>query len=114
MLKITFLFFYLRIFPDRTLRRIIWVLISINILVVTTFVIAICVSCKPISYSWTQWDGEHIGSCANINALAFSNGGISIALDCLIVALPISNVWKLQLGLKKKIGVMLMLSVGAL
>lgn len=76
--------------------------------------IAIVLACQPITYSWTQWDGEHSGTCKNVNAIAFSNGAISIALDCIIVALPASIVWKLQLGLKKKIGVILMLGVGAL
>jgi hypothetical protein len=77
-------------------------------------VVAVCLVCRPVSYVWNQCDGEHPGHCGNVNALAFSSAGVSIALDIFTLALPITQIWKLHLGLKKKIGVALMFSVGAL
>jgi hypothetical protein len=63
---------------------------------------------------WTSLDGKHQGHCRNNNALAFSHAGVSIVLDLVTLALPIGQIWNLQLKTKKKIGVLLMFSVGAL
>ena len=114
LLKITFLLFYLRIFPGQSFRRILWALIFVNAMTGVTFVIAVCSICRPVSYVWNQWDKEHVGHCGDINALAFANAGISIILDIFTLILPITHIWKLHLGLKKRLGVILMFSVGAL
>ncbi|KAH9204947.1 hypothetical protein DL95DRAFT_255244, partial [Leptodontidium sp. 2 PMI_412] len=113
LLKIAFLLFYLRIFPDRSFRRILWALIFVNAMSGIVFAAAVCLICRPLSYVWNQWDMEHVGQCGDMNALAFANAGVSIVLDIFTLILPITQVWKLQLGLKKKIGVILMFSVGA-
>jgi hypothetical protein len=63
---------------------------------------------------WTGLDGKHKGHCGNNNALAFSHAGVSILFDLAILALPVAQIWGLQLKTKKKIGVLLMFSVGAL
>ena len=60
----------------------------------------------------TQWDGEHQGKCVDVNALAFANAGLCIVLDLVTLGLPISQVVKLQLSLRKKFWVTAMLSVG--
>ena len=73
-----------------------------------------CLVCRPVSFVWNQWDGEHSGHCGNANALVFSNAGVSIVLDAFTLALPITQIWKLHLGLKKRVGIALMFGVGAL
>ncbi|PVH72157.1 hypothetical protein DL98DRAFT_611756, partial [Cadophora sp. DSE1049] len=113
LVKIAFLLFYLRIFPDKKFRRGLWVLIVINAVTGVVFAIAICLVCKPISHAWNLWDMEHVGHCGNINALAFANAGVSIVLDVFTLILPLTQIWSLNLGLKKRIGIMLMFSVGA-
>jgi hypothetical protein len=70
--------------------------------------------CRPISYYWNRWDMEHVGHCWDIQAVAYANAGISIVLDILTLILPITQVWNLHLGLRKRIGVILMFSVGTL
>lgn len=114
LLKIIFLLFYLRIFPDRSFRRILWALIFVNAMAGIIFAVAVCLICRPVSYVWNQWDMEHVGHCGDVNALAFANAGVSIVLDIFTLIFPITQVWKLHLGLKKRIGVILMFSVGAL
>ena len=78
------------------------------------FAVAVCLICRPVSYVWNQWDMEHVGHCGDMNTLAFANAGVSIVLDIFTLILPITQVWKLNLGLKKRIGVTVMFSVGAL
>jgi hypothetical protein len=80
----------------------------------TAFGIAATFVCSPVSFSWTQWDGEHTGKCINNNSLAFSHAAHSILIDFITLSLPFTQIWRLHLAMKKKIGVLLMFSVGAL
>jgi hypothetical protein len=35
------------------------------------------VACRPISFFWTQWDGEHEGHCTNTQLIVYIDGGVS-------------------------------------
>ena len=73
LFKLVLLFFYLRIFLEKKLRNIIWGTIWVDVVFGLTFVVAANFQCRPISYNWQLWDGEHVGTCVNINALAWAN-----------------------------------------
>ena len=112
LLKLTLLFFFLRIFPARKMRHIIWATITFTLLWGMACIIAAIFQCNPISFSWDRWDGEHKGQCVDINALGWSNAAISIVLDVWMLALPLYQVFQLKLSWKKKISVTLMFCVG--
>jgi hypothetical protein len=114
LLKLSLLFFYLRVFPGPKIRRLIWCTIICDILFGLVFIITGIFQCRPISYYWNSWDGEHEGKCVDINALAWANAGISIMLDAWMLGLPMSQVIYLNLHWKKKVGVALMFIVGTL
>ena len=114
LLKLSLLFFYLRIFPSKTVRRLLWATVVITCCFGVAFVVAGIFVCQPISYYWTRWDGEHQGHCINLNALGWSNSAISISLDCWMLAIPLSQLRDLSLDVKKKIGVGLMFCIGTL
>ena len=76
LLKLSFLLFYKRIFPGRTIQKIIWLTILFNTLYGVAFVIAAVFQCHPISYYWTTWDGEHTGRCININAAVWASAAL--------------------------------------
>jgi hypothetical protein len=108
------LFFYLKIFPGPDIRRLLWGTIVFDVIFGLAFLITAIFQCTPISYNWTSWRGEGGGTCINITALAWSNAGISIAVDIWMLALPLFQLRKLQLNWKKKIGVAMMFFVGTL
>ena len=112
-IKIQFLLFYLHIFPDKNFRRVVWGVIAFNLTSMIAFVFSSIFLCSPVSFAWTQWDGEHHGTCSNNNSLSYANASISILLDFVALSLPLPQIWRLQLSLRKKIGVLLMFSVGA-
>ncbi|KAF2261908.1 hypothetical protein CC78DRAFT_570174 [Lojkania enalia] len=114
LLKLSYLFFYQRIFPGKPVRRAILTTVVFDILYGVAFVITGIFQCRPISYYWTSWDGEHEGKCVNINALGWANAAISIALDFWMLAIPLSQLVHLKLAWKKKVGVALMFCVGTL
>lgn len=112
VLKLTLLFFYLRIFPSQGVRRIIWATIGFVVVYGLTFALLGIFQCTPISYYWTSWDGEHQGHCLNINAIGWANAAISIALDFWMLAIPLWQLRGLRMHWKKKLGVAVMFTVG--
>ncbi|KAF2026213.1 hypothetical protein EK21DRAFT_103380 [Setomelanomma holmii] len=111
--KLSFLFFYKQIFPGRTIQKIISVAILFNILYGVAFVIVAIFQCRPISFYWTTWDGEHTGHCVNINAVAWANAANSIAVDLWMLAIPLSQLIHLELSWSKKAGVIVMFCLGS-
>jgi hypothetical protein len=114
LLKLSLLFFYLRIFPTPVVRKALWGTVAFTCAFGLVYVFVAIFQCQPISYFWTKWDGEHEGKCANINAVTWSNASINIALDFYILGIPLSQLRALNLDWKKKIGVGMMFSVGIL
>lgn len=114
MVKLCILLFYLRIFPGQTVRRLLWGTVIFTGLFGVVFFILAIFQCSPISHFWQHWDGEHEGTCLDLNAIAWANAGISIALDLWMLAIPLAQLKTLKLHWKKKIGVGLMFCVGTL
>ncbi|KAJ0104205.1 CFEM domain-containing protein [Diaporthe amygdali] len=112
LIKTSILFLYLRLFPEPKFRRIVWATQAFNFLMVGSFIMADFFQCQPISYFWESWDGEHSGHCFNINALAWAHSALNIALDFWMLYLPATQIWSLQMKLKKKLGVILMFGIG--
>lgn len=113
-LKLSLLFFYLRIFPGGMVRRLIWATVGFDALFGLGFLCLTLFQCWPIDFYWTGWDGEHQGVCLDSNRIGWANAAISIALDVWMLALPLSQLPSLQLHWKKKVGVGIMFVVGTL
>ncbi|RGP78981.1 hypothetical protein FLONG3_2887 [Fusarium longipes] len=111
-LKLTMIFFYLRIFPGKTVRRLLWASVVFTVGFWIAFIIVVIFQCQPISYFWTRWDHEHSGKCASVNGITWSHAAINIALDFWILAIPLSQLRKMKLDWRKKVGVGLMFCVG--
>jgi hypothetical protein len=114
IVKLTLLFFFLRIFPKPLIRKLLWATIAFTVLYGISFSITGIFQCSPINYYWLQYAEEGSGTCININALAWTNAIISIILDIWMLALPLYEVFHLQLTWRNKISVALMFFVGTL
>ncbi|KAM0257017.1 hypothetical protein ACHAQJ_004610 [Trichoderma viride] len=114
MLKLSLLLFYIRIFPGQTVRRLLWGTFTGSALFGLAFVFVAVFQCTPVKYYWQKWDGEHQGTCLNINSIAWSNAAISIAIDIWVLAIPLWQLKSLNLDWRRKVGVGMMFCVGAL
>lgn len=112
LLKLSLLFFYLRIFPTKMVRKLLWGTVIFNAVFAAVFIIVAIFQCQPISYFWQKWDGEHKGQCANINIITCCNAAISIIVDFWMLAVPLAQLKGLNLDWKKKVGVGMMFCVG--
>jgi hypothetical protein len=114
MVKLNLLFFYLRIFPSRTIKWLLWPTVAFTVLFGLGFIVSSVLICHPISFVWTRWSHGTQGTCLNLNAMAWSNAAISIALDLWMLAIPLSQLKTLNLDWKKRIAAGLMFCVGTL
>lgn len=114
--KISILFLYLRLFPDPKFRYIVKITIILCCMAAISFLVGSTMRCRPIEFSWTFWDNEHVGRCTNIlySAQGWPHLAVNVIADLCVLLLPLPTLWKLNLAWEKKLGVMSMFSVGAL
>ncbi|KAJ3494223.1 hypothetical protein NLG97_g4219 [Lecanicillium saksenae] len=115
--KLTLTFFYLNIFFGRAIRALLWGTAVFHVAGAVAFSIGIIFQCLPISYQWEKFNyinnNAVQGHCININAAGWANAAISVASDIWLLAIPLSQIHKLQLHWKKKLGAALMFLTGA-
>lgn len=115
LVKLSLSLFYLRIFPGTTIRRLLWATAFFNVAFGIAFVTTAIFQCTPISYTWTQYiDHSLPGHCIDRNVWGWSNGALSIALDAWMILIPLSQVPRLKLHWKQKVGVAIMFFMGTL
>lgn len=113
--KISILCLYLRTFVARPFRMQCYVLIGVVLAFALGSWVSTSLRCRPISYTWEQWDGEHQGTCMeNINKKTLALAGINMVLDILVFVLPMPQLPALQMSNNRKVGVILMFSIGLL
>ncbi|EFE32412.1 integral membrane protein Pth11-like, putative [Trichophyton benhamiae CBS 112371] len=100
-IKLTFLFFYRRVFSPQTLSNI---LITFGIVFVAVTHVAILFatifSCSPIARAWNI---AIPGRCINPTILPYLSGALSSTTDLYVLILPIYPVWNLHMKLRRKI-----------
>ncbi|KAF2445758.1 hypothetical protein P171DRAFT_520501 [Karstenula rhodostoma CBS 690.94] len=113
--KLTFLFFFLYIFPTTGVRTTVFILMGITVLHSLGFELALIFSCLPIKAVWTGWMREEpFDYCMNQNAFIYAAAGTNIAIDLGILAVPIPQLLKLKLSLRRKFFLICIFSVGFL
>ena len=112
ILKLSLLFFYLRIFPSQGIRRLLYMTVAVDVMFGLSFVFAAAFQCIPVSDNWEGWHKPNGGQCLDQSKIAWANAAVSIALDVWMLLLPMSRLRDLKLHWKKKVGVGLMFCVG--
>ena len=116
--KLAILGFYLRFFPFVVfpgLRTAIYITMAITTASGISFTASIIFQCIPISFFWSAFDDPApVGSCININVYGWTVASFNFALDLWLLALPLPELIKISLPLRKKVVVCLMFTVGGL
>jgi hypothetical protein len=107
--KLSLLCFYLRLSPEKGFRTAVYTMIVIC----GTFGIA-CIlipglQCRPLSM---LWDPQQTGYCIDVESFYFANLSIHIATEIGIFILPVRTLWRLQLPLRQRIGLCVLLGMG--
>jgi hypothetical protein len=67
--------------------------------------------CRPLAYNW---DTSIKGTCGQRNTVYVSAGALNVVTDFMVMCLPIPHILKLQLAWSRKLGLILMFSLGVL
>ncbi len=115
MIKMSITIFYLRLFTAPIVRRLLWATLVFTGLVGAASIALGIVQCNPLASLDSKWNRtQHHESCIDNNTLAWANAGVTIGLDLWLIAVPLSQIRKLQLDWKRKVGAAMMFSVGIL
>ncbi|KAL4900432.1 hypothetical protein BDW74DRAFT_182764 [Aspergillus multicolor] len=109
--KLSILFFYLRIFTTTTLKRATYGTIVLCTLYGLAALLTSILDCIPPNYFRTRFDSDTQGSCISQTGFKVMPP-INIALDVLVMVLPLPALARLNLPLQKKVRVLCMFSVG--
>lgn len=112
--KLSILLFYLRIFPNKSLRRNTYIMIAFCGAALVAFFFAVLFQCTPISAAWTFWDKQRGGHCINVKAIIYSQAIVNIVSDVPIMLIPIPTLISLSLPKGKKIGLIIVFGLGLL
>lgn len=111
--KISVCLFLLRIFQSRTFRYLAYALIGINASIGITWASVDAFRCSPTRLTWIGWTNEEPGYCINFIVAVLVNCLVNIFVDFILIMMPVYEVIKLQLPLRKKLAVASMFIVGS-
>lgn len=111
--KISVCLFLLRIFQARTFRYLAYALIVTNAAIGITWASVDAFRCLPTRLTWVGWMHEEPGHCLDFIAAVLVNCLVNIFVDCILIVMPVYEVIKLQLPLRKKLTVAAMFVVGS-
>ncbi|CAK7201153.1 hypothetical protein SEUCBS139899_003855 [Sporothrix eucalyptigena] len=109
--KLSFAVFYLRVIPTRGFRRLNYVIIGLLIAqgIEETFVVIF--SCTPVYKYWTV---AAEGKCLNLLNFYYISFGVKLLSDLILFLEPIPTLKNLKLPWAKRVGLMVMFSLGLL
>ncbi|KAK1462889.1 integral membrane protein [Colletotrichum cuscutae] len=110
VIKASVIYLYIRVFNIQGFRTLLWCTQIFNFLLGGGYILLSLVQCQPFQHYWNGWDGEQDGHCADLNTIGLTHVAFNIALDVWMLILPATQLYKLNMELKKKIGVMAMFS----
>lgn len=110
--KISVCLFLLRIFQTPAFRYTTYTIIGLNAAIGVTWVLVDSLRCNPVHLAWDGWTGETPGTCINFTSATFANAFVNIAVDTVMVLMPVYEISKLNLSGRKKLGVSVMFAMG--
>lgn len=73
--------------------------------------LAMIFACRPLSNAWKYADTGN-GTCIHRVDAAYAYGGLNVAFDIIVIALPIPKLLRLEVSTRQKIGIMSCFLVG--
>jgi hypothetical protein len=101
----------LHIFPARSFQLACKLIIGFIAISGLAFCLVTFFQCTPVNKSW---DKGVEGRCIDVSAAGYVIAAIGIAEDLALLFLPIRELWMLKIDTNKKMGLVVMFSVGIL
>jgi hypothetical protein len=108
--RASMLLLYMRLFPSRRFKMVCWFLIGLFCVILLTIILASSLICRPLSYSFVPTTPG--GHCGDLPSFELYTATTSMLSDIIVVFLPMPILWKLQLAMSKKLGLIAIFGVG--
>jgi hypothetical protein len=109
--KISILHLYITIFPSRKFQKVCYGAMLVSTLYFLSVLMETFLLCTPVQFNWDKTIAT--GTCSKNSNVAFIlAGATNLVIDVFVVVLPMPTLWRLQLPLERRIGVMAMFSMG--
>ncbi|KAK2018544.1 integral membrane protein [Colletotrichum eremochloae] len=109
--KISILLFLSLIFSARWFQLTVRCFIPFLLLHGLVFVLATAFQCNPIASAWDKNNPNR--TCLDTNIVWYCGAGVSLAEEVVILFLPIPELAKLQIDIRKKVALSFMFSLGS-
>ncbi|KAL9043680.1 MAG: hypothetical protein Q9214_003137, partial [Letrouitia sp. 1 TL-2023] len=107
--KCAILWLYTSIFTLGKFPIIARIMMAISVGYGISFLVTFLTNCHPVDQ---MWNPAPDGYCKNITIEEEVNTSINLAIDVIIVLLPLPPVWKLQMRTSKKLAISALFGVG--
>ncbi|KAM7194241.1 hypothetical protein V8F33_007387 [Rhypophila sp. PSN 637] len=108
--KLSIITSYLRIFPETSLRRLLYATAVLVVGIGISAIFATIFQCWPVQSAW-DFSIEH-RQCFQFRDFLYANAAISIVTDFLLVAAPLPYFWSLRLPLRQRLVICVLFGVG--
>ncbi|KAK4669976.1 uncharacterized protein QC763_207630 [Podospora pseudopauciseta] len=112
LLRHSQILFFLRIFVVGNSKPMIKGTMIANAVLSTAIGLIMALQCMPVSFFWMRWDSTQEGKCLNNLQTLWITSVFTMLLDAWTLILPLPYVAKLQLSVRKRIGISVMLATG--
>ena len=109
--KLSILLYYGRIFTLGRFRQALYAVGSICTLWCVLVVFVTLFQCSPVRKGW---EPGLEGSCLNLRTIYYGTAISNMILDVIINVLPVKMVWKLQLPLRQRMLLMVIMGLGVM
>ena len=113
MVKLSILMLYRRIFSTSAFRGKVLVVGGVCVVWCITAIFTNVFACRPFSAAF-DIDLVFTYHCINLQTFIWATTACNVGIDVLILSLPIQQVWKLQLSVRRKISVSAIFLLGGL
>lgn len=111
--KISILLLYSRIFATASFRRAALAVGAVVLAWAVAAILALILQCHPISGLWNP-DMTFSNKCINLSVYYSTVSGLNMALDIVVLCLPLWMVWHLRLDTGQKVMLSGVFALGAL
>lgn len=112
-LKISVLCLYLRLFPNQTFIITCSGVLGVMMVGGLTFLLLDVLQCQPVSAGWTLQHGDD-AKCLSFSVIAMGGGAFNVLSEVAIFVLPMPILLKLQVRLKQKLEIIILLGLGVM
>ncbi|KAL9597902.1 MAG: hypothetical protein Q9219_004855 [cf. Caloplaca sp. 3 TL-2023] len=108
--KISILLLYNRLFPIPSMRIACWVTGGFALAMGVEICLTGFLQCRPLEYVWDKTTPG--GSCMNVMVVFYNNAAFTLAINTVVILLPLPVLWGLQMKKTHKVGVIAIFLLG--